>query len=191
MRPEKTVKKAVDLKEIWKPVVEYENWYSVSNLGRIKRERKSSGTHKGLVLKPYLDKHGYLYVMLSRFGIKKRRKIHKLVTESFMGKCPENLQVNHKDCNKVNNNINNLEYITGKENLIHAHNNGIKFGNKVRKLTKKQVLKIRKEYIPRRVTFKMLAKKFKVHKSTIHEIISNQIWKQNNCVAYTTALDSR
>lgn len=74
-------------------------------------------------LKYGTDKDGYLRVVLSFNGEKTYVKVHQLVVEQFIGHVEDGLVINHKDGNKKNNNVNNLEITTVKENTIHAHNN--------------------------------------------------------------------
>lgn len=96
--------------EEWRRVLGSFGWYEVSNLGRVR-------SPKG-VRKPSLDRYGYLYVHLRARGISKNVKIHRLVAESFIG--PSNgLQINHKDGNKQNNAIDNLEWVTNQQNHVH------------------------------------------------------------------------
>ena len=94
--------------EIWKDIEGYEGLYQVSNLGRIKSKRKILKNING----------EYLKVGLSKNGVQKTLYIHRLVAETFFGK--SKLQVNHKDENKHNNNINNLEFISFKENINYG-----------------------------------------------------------------------
>lgn len=94
--------------EIWKDIKGYEGLYEVSNLGRVKSKRK--------ILKPINGE--YLKVGLSKNGIQKTLYIHRLVAETFLGK--SNLQVNHKDEDKHNNNIENLEFVTHRENMNYG-----------------------------------------------------------------------
>lgn len=90
--------------EEWKDVVRYENLYEVSNLGRI-RNKKSKKIFKGCK-----DKDGYLITTLRKDGIKRTERIHRLVAESFLFN-PNNYSViNHKDENKLNNSVDNLEW---------------------------------------------------------------------------------
>ena len=96
------------MKEIWKEIKDYEELYWVSNLGRVKSKRK--------ILKPINSE--YLKVGLSKNGIQTTKYIHRLVAETFLGK--SNLQVNHKDENKHNNCVDNLEWITFKENMNYG-----------------------------------------------------------------------
>ena len=85
-----------NLVEEWKPVFGYEGFYSVSNFGRIKREK-----------------------IYHRDNKRKTMRVHKIVAESFLG-FNSGFQVNHKDFNKLNNNVGNLEYVTAEQNTNHA-----------------------------------------------------------------------
>lgn len=74
-------------------------------------------------LKYGTDKDGYLRVVLSLNGQKTYIKVHQLVVEQFIGHVGEGFVINHKDGNKLNNNVDNLEITTVKDNTIHAHKN--------------------------------------------------------------------
>lgn len=100
--------------EEWKDVVGYEGRYEVSNLGRIKNKEDK-------ILVPQLTRTGYYKVTLFN-GKKKGKLIHRLVMEAFVGQ--SELQVNHKDFNKINNQLSNLEYTTSRENIHHFRNSG-------------------------------------------------------------------
>lgn len=108
--------------EIWKTNPEYPT-YEFSNLGRIwnkTRHSYSNGT---------LDKDGYLRIQIkNKDGVTKFVPVHKLIATTFLGDS-QGLTVNHIDCNKLNNRIMNLEYVTNEENISLAAKNhiGIKF----------------------------------------------------------------
>ncbi|MBR3164001.1 HNH endonuclease [Candidatus Saccharibacteria bacterium] len=115
------------MSEIWKAVPGYEGKYEVSDQGRVrslphivtmkKINAKSYPYYfKGKILKPYVGKGGYLYVSL----VIKREYVHRLVAMAFIPN-PDNLpQVNHKDENKQNNIVSNLEWCTQKYNLKYG-----------------------------------------------------------------------
>ena len=104
------------MEEIWKDKKDYEEHYQVSNCGRI----KSIKFGKEKILKLIKDKDGYLQVTLCKNGIQKNYKVHRLVAEAFLPN-PDNLpQVNHKDENKLNNNVDNLEWCTNEYNINYG-----------------------------------------------------------------------
>lgn len=104
--------------------------YHISNTGVVYTTQKSKRYNKDgvmRVLKPRNHPSGYLYVGLyqTENGRKKRywRRVHRLVAEYFIGVIPEGYEVNHKDLDKHNNHIDNLEIVTRRQNLIHYHAN--------------------------------------------------------------------
>ena len=94
------------MEEIWKDKKGYEGHYQVSNWGRV----KSIKFGKEKILKLIKDKDGYLQVTLCKNNIKKVYKVHRLVAEAFIDNTDNLPQVNHKDENKLNNNVDNLEW---------------------------------------------------------------------------------
>lgn len=110
----------------WKPIKDYEGLYMVSNTGLVKRIKFINGKHnfeQERLLKPILNKDGYMFVRLCKDGKAKNKRIHKLVANAFLGE--SNLQIDHIDGNKQNNRLDNLEYVTPKENTNRAWNKGI------------------------------------------------------------------
>jgi hypothetical protein len=112
-------------KEIWLPIPGYEGIYSVSNLGQVRRDKGGRRTYAGRLLKPSTDKDGYLRVDLYFDKIPKHFHVHKLVTLAFLGLRPLKYVVNHKDTNKKNNRVENLEYVTDRQNKDHAKEHGL------------------------------------------------------------------
>ncbi len=93
--------------EEWRDVKGYEGYYQVNPFGEIRRLHKHTANRK---LKAVLDKDGYLYVCLSRNGISKNHRVHRIVAEAFLEKNNTHSQINHKDENKQNNHYTNLEW---------------------------------------------------------------------------------
>ena len=113
--------------ETWKFIKGFEN-YQVSNLGNVRSiDRIVKGKNntirriKGKTKAQFMHK-GYLNVELYKGNKRTHKKVHRLVLEAFSDKTSA-LDVNHIDGNKTNNNINNLEYCTRKDNLLHAVHN--------------------------------------------------------------------
>lgn len=104
--------------EEWKDIEGYEGLYQVSNMGRVKsikiyvsRKRKDTHRIKEIILRTWLNR-GYVYLKLSKNSILKSLKVHRLVAEAFIQNPMNFPDVNHKDENKENNNVSNLEWCT-------------------------------------------------------------------------------
>lgn len=173
--------------EVWKRIENYPLYY-VSNFGRIKSdERRVRYVHycgkemfrilKGKILS--LSKGFYAQVGLKNEG--KRQKthlVHRLVAEAFIENDKNKPFVNHKDGNKLNNRVENLEWCTYRENTDHAvANNLVAYGNRSNKskLTEYQVVEI-KSLLAKGYTCKDVAKKYNVHLSTISLINKGKNW---------------
>ena len=112
----------------------YENLYIISNYGEIKsvdkevKNRNGCRKIKGKILKPKIDKYGYFRIGLTKNNKQKFYQVHRLVAETFIPN-PNNYPIiNHKDGDKQNNHISNLEWCTYSYNSQHAYNNGLKLG---------------------------------------------------------------
>lgn len=105
------------IKEKWKTIKikKQKTNYSVSNFGRIRNDTT------GLILKPnYCKNTGYLFVDIHMHGKRYHKRIHRLVAKAFLKKTFHKKMVNHKDADKHNNCILNLEWCTGSQNTKHA-----------------------------------------------------------------------
>jgi len=105
--------------EVWKPAVGFEGHYEVSDLGRCRSAKATCGTRIGLVLRPGLSR-GYQRVVLVNLDIRKNIQVHRLVYESFVGPIPLGMQINHKNGQKADNRLENLEAVTPSENTLHG-----------------------------------------------------------------------
>ena len=105
--------------EIFKAIEGYEGMYEISNYGRV----KSLKNNKEHILKPSLDLNGYVIICLSNEGVKKTKTIHQLVAIAFLNHIPDGMKliVNHKDFNRQNNHVDNLEIILQRENANRKH----------------------------------------------------------------------
>lgn len=109
--------------EEWRDIPEYEGLYQVSNLGRIRSLKDCHGKNRKLILKERTDKDDYKRVHLFKNGKGKHYGVHRLVAIAFIPN-PDNLpEVNHKDENPSNNNVENLEWCTREYNNNYGSRN--------------------------------------------------------------------
>ena len=121
---------------LWKDIPHYEGVYQVSFDGQVKRVAGSVNCPSDRPLKPRIGAGGYWSVALSQYGVVKETPVHRCVASAFIGPPPSPThQVNHKDGNKCNNNVDNLEWATPKENMLHALESGLykKYNNQTYK----------------------------------------------------------
>ena len=97
----------------WKPVKGFEN-YQISTEGEVKNE-------SGKALTPWISNSGYLQLHLFCDGKKRKAYVHRLVADTFIENTHGCKEVNHKDGNKTNNCVSNLEWCTRAENLHHCY----------------------------------------------------------------------
>lgn len=173
--------------EVWKDVVGYEGYYSVSDRGNVRQELDRNGTFKGrmLALNRY-DKERYFRVVLVIDKNKKCRTVHSLVAEAFIGPRLSGMQVNHKDSDRYNNNVSNLEYVSARDNVLHAHKNGVSpRGERIAnsKMTAEKVRKLREKYVRgvnqfnKGTSYNALSREFGIEKTTVANIFLHRTWK--------------
>lgn len=165
------------MQEVWKPIKGYEKCYEISSTGRVRNIRN------GRIKKPFDNKCGYLKVTLQDGANHTMKKyVHRLVAEAFLKKSKGKEEVNHKNLNKYDNNVNNLEWTNRKYNLQHSYDNGLKRTGEshgMHKLTKNIVKTIREKYIKNDKEYSTvkLAKKYGVTPGAIWAIVNYKLWK--------------
>lgn len=119
------------MKTEWREVVGYEGLYEISNNGTVRSLNKKTlggcfiNNKRAFHKKLRSDKKGYVTVILSKEHKPKLHYVHRLVAIAFIPNKDNKPEVNHKDLNKKNNKISNLEWVTKKENAEHASLNGV------------------------------------------------------------------
>lgn len=136
--------------ERWLPVVGYEGKYEVSDSGRVK-----SLTYRGhprtppRLLKGEIDRCGYVRICLTRNGEERKKFLHLLVMEAFVGPCPTGLETCHEDGNSLNCMRSNLVYGTHSRNMLDKARHGTSSRGEANiraKLTSVQVAEIRSRF---------------------------------------------
>ena len=149
------------MEEIWKDIKGFEGLYQVSNTGKVfsmcrfiidKNDNEKQIDHK--MLSQYTNKNGYKIVKLYKNCKGKSFKVHRLVLESFIENKLNKPCINHMDGNKLNNQLDNLDWVTHKENTQHAFKSGLQKSSSIGKFGKdnrlsKAVVQIQTESIGR------------------------------------------
>ena len=162
--------------DAWRPVPSFEGHYEVSTSGQV----RSVKFGKQKLMRPTLDTDSYRGVCLCKQGTIIRRKVAKLVALAFIPN-PENLPViNHKNGNKTDDNVGNLEWCSVKHNTRHAMRLGLLNcrgeQNPGAKLTAMQVDRIRTLYADGDHTQRQLGKLFEVSQRAIGRIVNRTHW---------------
>ena len=160
------------MKELWRNIEWYKGMYQISSFGRI----RSFKYNLPRLLKPRINNWWYLYINLSREWRYKSISVHRLVASEFLWK--SNLTVNHKNWNKLNNCVENLEWISGEDNYNHAKKNGMlavweKNWNSKLKIGDIKIIKYKYKNWK---SMRFIAKEFWVSHYCISQIINNKSW---------------
>lgn len=162
--------------ELWKRIPGTS--YEVSNTGQIKtldRVVKCGKRIKLHIVERVMSTrihNGYVYIGLRIDGKTVSRPVHRLVASAFLPN-PNNYRcVNHKDGNKQNNNVDNLEWCNHTQNITHAYRTGLKVAKGVRKLTVEQAAEIRELAKTKMGT--EIARIYGVSKATVNKIIHHK-----------------
>jgi len=164
--------------EEWKDMVGYEDIYQISSLGRVKSFHHDR-IH-GQILRLARHRSGYLQVCLCRDGKRSYKYVHRLVAIAFLGDHP-GYEINHRNGDKTDNRVENLEWVTAAQNTRHAiadlgktrsgEDNGFS------KLADEDVIEIRKLYATGRYTQAELGEMFGVDQTTISLIVNRVTWQ--------------
>ena len=171
--------------EEWKDVVGFEGYYQISNLGnirgldrKVKSSRSKSGfrTVKSRKIKTHIDKYGYVSVRLRKEGKTKAFTIHRLVALAFIPN-PNNFpSINHIDENKLNNNVQNLEWCTVRyNNLYNGRQNRINLKQQLNNKNSKPVQQysLNGELINEFISIRDAARKTGINRSSIKKYCSD------------------
>lgn len=125
------------MEEIWKDIPGYEGYYQASNLGNIKSLLFQNNVYnkkykREKILKQKRSKDNTMRIELWKDGEHRTWLVHRLIALTFLENGNKNLTVNHKDGNRLNNNVENLEMVTLKENIQHAFRTGLQHQIKVK-----------------------------------------------------------
>lgn len=169
---------------MWKDVENF-GTYQISDKGEIRRKQYEVTDTAGhcytlpeRMLKPWVSKNGYLLVTLMKDRKRYAKYIHILVAEHFLPPETRKATVNHKDGNKQNCTVKNLEYATYSENNQHAYDTNLKGKGSLfynAKLTEEQVRCIREQ--GKYATYQEIADRYHVTKATIRDVLIGKTWK--------------
>lgn len=156
------------MQEIFVDVCGYENYFQISNFGRLYSKRSNK------ILKQHLNRQGYATVSTrigGRNGYAVLFRVHRLVADAFVLKASNSSEVNHIDGNKANNHVSNLEWVTPSENVQHAWDTGLRerktgVDNPLSKLSAKDISLIRTS----EKSCRELAEIYKVHHTQISRV---------------------
>jgi hypothetical protein len=175
------LKKSKELMTIWKPVLDYEGYYEVSNFGEV-RSLERKGRKKERILKPHLngDTVKYLAVTLHKNGKMETRKVHHLVLEAFVGPRPENMYALHGPKGHLDNSVANLYWGTQQRNCSEdkLRDGTLPIGEKngKAKLTEDEVREIYKLAWNGELTQREIVKMFNTTQANVSRIKHGRRW---------------
>lgn len=167
--------------ETWKPIDWLPGGFEVSSEGQIRNRF-------GNIIAPSTGSKGYLQTRMMFKGKRITKSVHRLVARAFLGECPCRHEVNHKDGNRMNPRLENLEYVTRQQNLVHGYARRKAIGEyppkdapkgeqvSSAKLTAEQVREIRSLALTN-MSFSEIARRYGVTQPNVAAIAKRRIWK--------------
>ena len=170
--------------ECWRDIPGYDGIYSVSNRGRVRLNVTRNRYRAGSIRTGQPNADGYLRLSMTHNGQRKKCFVHRLVALAFLGPRDANIELNHKNGVKTDNRVENLEYVTHRENMCHAVDMGLwnparGVGEEIEnsKLTVADIRAIREEYSCGDITYAQLGKHYGVVHQNISSIVNRKTWK--------------
>lgn len=168
--------------EKWKDVLGWEDFYEVSDKGNVRSKVRKGRTafgersYGGKILKPFVHLNGYKTVNLTTSKKRMQISVHRLVAESFLGKCPENMECCHNNGNSLDNTLLNLRWDTIKSNHADKKQHGTWGGGQnsaSAKLNEQQAKNVKYSKKP----LEYFAQKYNMSKSGLSKIRYGITWK--------------
>jgi hypothetical protein len=166
--------------ERWLPAVDYEGFYEVSSLGRVRSLHAYGGPiRKRGERKTYPNGRGYLALNLSKLGVVRQEQVHQLVAAAFIGPCPEGQEVRHGPNGKLDNRASQLCYGTKDqqaEDKVRDGTDSAGVRNGRAKLTEDDVRDIRTAYA-RGTSQVALAKQYGLTQASVSALVLRKTWR--------------
>lgn len=187
------VENAID-NEQWKDICDFEGLYQISNHGRVRNVThtilQKNGRYRTIYSRIMTLHHGsnndYKMIHLHKNNEIFTFLVHRLVASHFISPIPDNMVINHKDGNKCNNHVNNLEIVTQQENIDHSMTTGLfHFSGEEHyraKITNAQAEEIRKRYQVGGISQSKLGKLYGLTQNSVFKIIHNLTYKNENII---------
>ena len=173
--------------EIWKQIPEYEGLYEISNFGRARsmprvllESRGHTRKYRSKILEGSMNDKGYRSVMLCKDFVQVLHTVARRVANAFIPNPENKAEVNHKSGDKLDNSVNNLEWMTHQENSLHRNAVLLKnVGEAVHtaKMTSTQVIEIRKMRAETKLSCRAIGEKFGVNGAAVYAAVMRRSWK--------------